>query len=171
VKRPVRAFGVLTALIAASLLTAGPATAATCSYGSCAGKDPSATDCDTAGAGTISNAVANARITVALRYSSGCDAFWVRHTQAGVNMDGNGCEIADRNGYRGKLQTQKNYPGIGWESFRNYTTTWKSCGDSWDGGDGVGWSRMGEAGSQIRARACWTVDGSNHRCTAWFTRS
>lgn len=78
----------LTALLGAALLVAGlpvvtaaPAQAASCSRGTCTGKDPKATGCSSSGVTTLDE-FTDGGFRVELRYSRTCHAAWTRWTVA-----------------------------------------------------------------------------------------
>ncbi|GIM93297.1 hypothetical protein Ato02nite_050900 [Paractinoplanes toevensis] len=74
------AFAVLAIVaIGLSLVPAQASLAASCSGSSCAGRDPQTMGCSS-DAVSKGNVYSSDRVTVAMRYSSACDAWWARAT-------------------------------------------------------------------------------------------
>jgi hypothetical protein len=67
------------AAVGAGLIPAQPGLAASCSGSSCAGRDPQSQGCSS-DAVTKGNVYSVERITVEMRYSAACDAWWARAT-------------------------------------------------------------------------------------------
>lgn len=80
----VRLGAVVLLATAALVATAQPSMAASCSGSSCAGKNPQTQGCS--GDGATKKEYSSDIVTVQIRYSPSCDAFWTR-VQAGTGPD------------------------------------------------------------------------------------
>ena len=137
----------------------GAADAAPCTYNGCLNKDPHTTGCDSLDVHTIAYIPVNERYqaneSLELRYSGTCHAYWTRFVYPGVGMEANGCNEARMAGIRARISDQKLVNGS-WVGLETASASWKTCGDSWNGDTGTGWSVMigAAVSSTIHIRAC-----------------
>jgi hypothetical protein len=113
--------GAVAVALASLGVTAPEASAATCTWSGCNGKNPSTYGC-TSGATTLRNATSKAGHYIELRYSSKCHTVWVRGTNyAAVRIQAGYVD------YYGAWHKQKDYvspSGSAWSSLNYPYSAW-----------------------------------------------